>query len=172
DSISILSLATNSSPPVLNCAVVSLARTGMPTHSSSAAVPKTLMASSLARTPTLHGNGRLDMGVRVISLEGEILEDEILQPPALRIDDEARQFSGGAAQLLAGLLEMVGVKMHVAEAVDEIPDAEPRHLRHHMGEQRVGGDVERHAQKGVGGTLVELAAELAIGDVELEQAVA
>ena len=41
-----------------------------------------------------------------------------------------------------------------------------------MGQQRIGRDVEGYAQKRVGRTLIELAAEPAIGDIELEQAVA
>ena len=45
-------------------------------------------------------------------------------------------------------------------------------LRHHHGQQRVGGDVERHAEEDIGAALVELATELAVGDVELEQRVA
>ncbi len=38
-----------------------------------------------------------------------------------------------------------------------------------MGEQRIAGDVERHTQKQVGAALVELTAQPAIGDVELEE---
>jgi hypothetical protein len=52
------------------------------------------------------------------------------------------------------------------------PGFEPGHLRHHHGQQRVGGDVERHAEEDVGRALVELAGQPAVGDVELEQAVA
>ena len=56
--------------------------------------------------------------------------------------------------------------------MDELARREPGHLRHHQGEQRVRGDVERHAQEDVGRALVELAGELALRDIELEQAVA
>ena len=41
-----------------------------------------------------------------------------------------------------------------------------------MRQQRIGRDVERHAQEDVGGALVELAGQPAVGDIELEQAVA
>ena len=41
-----------------------------------------------------------------------------------------------------------------------------------MRQQRVGRDVERHAEEDVGRALVELAGEPAVRDVELEQAVA
>ena len=62
--------------------------------------------------------------------------------------------------------------MRVAEGVDEIAHREPGHLRHHVGEQRVGGDVERHAEEDIAAALVELAAQPAVSHVELEQAVA
>jgi hypothetical protein len=48
------------------------------------------------------------------------------------------------------------------------PGFEARHLHH--GQQRIAGDVERHAEEDVGAALVELAGELAVGDVELEEA--
>ena len=62
--------------------------------------------------------------------------------------------------------------MRVAEGVDELAGLQPRHLRHHHGQQRVGGDVERHAEEDVGGALIELAGQPAPGDIELEQAMA
>jgi hypothetical protein len=45
-------------------------------------------------------------------------------------------------------------------------------LRHHVRQQRVAGDVERHAEEDVGAALVELAGQLAVGHVELEERVA
>lgn len=41
-----------------------------------------------------------------------------------------------------------------------------------MRQDRVGGDVEGHAQPHVGAALVELAGQVLIGHVELHQAVA
>jgi len=62
--------------------------------------------------------------------------------------------------------------MAVAAGPDEIPDFQPSLLRHHVGQQRVGGDVEGHAQEDVGAALIKLAGQLAVGHVELEQGVA
>jgi hypothetical protein len=42
----------------------------------------------------------------------------------------------------------------------------------HHGEQRVAGDVERHAEEQIRAALVELAAQFAAIDEELKQAVA
>ena len=77
-----------------------------------------------------------------------------------------------AGQLQPRLLEVVGVEVRVAEGVHEVAGPVAADLRHHQGQQRVGGDVEGHAEEDVGAALVELAGQLAVGDVELEQAVA
>jgi hypothetical protein len=63
-------------------------------------------------------------------------------------------------------------KYGVAEGVHKFTRRIAADLRQHQREQGIGGDVERHAQEDVGAALVELAGKLAIGDVELEQAMA
>jgi hypothetical protein len=77
-----------------------------------------------------------------------------------------------ARELQAGLLEVVAVEVRVAEGVHEVAGLVAADLGEHQGEQGVGGDVEGHAEEDVGAALVELAGEPAVGDVELEQAVA
>ena len=56
--------------------------------------------------------------------------------------------------------------------MDEVARLEARHLRHHLEEQSVGGDVERNAQEDIRAALVELEAQSAIRHVELEEGVA
>lgn len=90
----------------------------------------------------------------------------------IRIDLHRRQWAGRSGQLLLRLFEMIGIEMGIAESVDEFPRLETCHLRHHHRQQRVGGNVKRHAEEDVRRALVHLAGELAIGHVELEQAVA
>ncbi len=41
-----------------------------------------------------------------------------------------------------------------------------------MGQQRVGGDIERHAEEDVAAPLIQLAGKLTVGNVELEKCVA
>ena len=53
--------------------------------------------------------------------------------------------------------------------MDELAGLQAAHLRHHAGQQGVGGDVERHAEERVGAALVQLARETPPGHVELEQ---
>jgi ribosomal protein S13 len=67
---------------------------------------------------------------------------------------------------------VIDVKVRVAARPDELADAEVALLRDHVREQRIGGDVERHAEEHVGAALVQLARELAARHVELEQCVA
>ena len=67
---------------------------------------------------------------------------------------------------------MVGIEVGIAEGVDETARLEAGHLRHHQGEEGVGGDVERHTEEHVGTALVQLARQLAVADVELEHHVA
>jgi hypothetical protein len=57
---------------------------------------------------------------------------------------------------------MVLVKVRIAKRMHEIAGLQARDLRHHHGQQRIGGDVEGHAQEDVGRALVELAGELAV----------
>ena len=77
-----------------------------------------------------------------------------------------------AGELLARLIEVVEVEVGVAERVHEVADLEARHLGHHVGEQRVGRDVERHAEEDVGRALVQLAGQPSVGHVELEERMA
>jgi hypothetical protein len=67
---------------------------------------------------------------------------------------------------------VVVVDVDVAAGPDEFAGLESGLLRQHAGQQRVGGDVERNAQEHVRGALVQLAGELAVRDVELEERVA
>ena len=77
-----------------------------------------------------------------------------------------------AAQLLGDLLDVVVVDMAVTAGPDELPHVESGLRRHHVGEQRIAGDVERHAEEQVGAALIQLAGQPAVGDVELEERMA
>ena len=56
--------------------------------------------------------------------------------------------------------------------MDEIPYTEPTDLRDHVCEQGIGCDIEWNAQKDIGGTLIELATQPIIRDIELKQTMA
>ena len=97
-----------------------------------------------------------------------VVEDRRRSPQ----DGEARQRERLAGELGGDLLDVVVVEVAVAARPDELAGLEVALLRHHVREQRVGGDVERHAEEDVGAALVELARQPPVRDVELEERVA
>src|SRR5215475_4115559 len=94
---------------------------------------------------TSHRDLGLDARVRIVGLERKVLVAEGEQVGDRRIEAHARQGSGRALELQPRLLEMVQVEVGVAEGVDKLAWLEAGHLRHHQRQQRIGGDVERHA---------------------------
>ena len=67
---------------------------------------------------------------------------------------------------------MVAVQVRVAAGPDKIAHFEVALLGYHMHQQRVAGDIERQAEEHVARALIELAGELAVGDIELEERMA
>ena len=67
---------------------------------------------------------------------------------------------------------MIQVQVAIAARPDELTGLEVTLLRHHVGEQRIGGDVERHAEQRIGAALVQLARQPPVGHIELEQRMA
>ena len=105
-------------------------------------------------------------------LEGEVVECESEEVLDGRIQDHLRQGAAVAGELQFGLLHVVAVQVHVATGPYEIAELQIADLGNHVGEQGVAGNVERNPQKCIATALVELAAQLAVGDIELEQTVA
>ena len=120
----------------------------------------------------LDGDGCFDGGVRVVAFESEILEDKILEACAGGIENHARQGTALAGKLQAGLLEVVGVEVEVAEGVNKCAGLKTADLRDHEREEGVGGDIEGHAEEEIGAALIELATEFAVLNIELKQRMA
>ena len=118
------------------------------------------------------GHGGSDVGMRGVVNEAEVGVVEIEDARPLGVEAHSGQGARGAAELLAGLLDVVEVEVGVASGVDQFTGSEAAHLCHHQGEQGIGGNVEGNAQESVGRALVEETGESAIGDVELEEDVA
>ena len=118
------------------------------------------------------GDGGLDGGPGVVAFEGEVLVLEIVDGFHVGVDAHCRERAGLTGELLTNLIEMVQVDVGVAGSVNELTGPQAADLGDHHRQQRVGGDVERDTEEGVGAALVELAGEFAIGNIELEQAVA
>ena len=92
--------------------------------------------------------------MRPVALEAEMVVAEIGDRAYPRVQVHRRQRSRFARQLLLGLLEVVEVEVGVAEGMDESSGGEVGDLGDHQGQQRIGGDVERHAKEDVGRPLV------------------
>src|SRR5690554_7876793 len=73
-----------------------------------------------------------------------------------------------AGQLLADLVEVVVIDVAVASGPDELARPVAGLGGDHVREQGIARDVERYTEEQVGAALVQLAAEGAVGDVELE----
>src|SRR4051794_17374103 len=102
------------------------------------------------------------MRVRLVILEREIVIGKAEDVANLRIQPHDRKRIRAARELLTRLIEMVQMKMGIAEGMDEFARLQAGDLRHHHCQQRIGGDVERHAQKYIGGALVELTRKLSV----------
>jgi len=117
----------------------------------------------------LDGDGCFDSWVWVVAFESEVVEHKILEVCAGGIEHHAREGAALAGELQAGLLEVVGVEVKVAEGVNKCAGLESTDLRDHEREERVGSDIEGHAEEEVCAALVELATEFAILNIELKQ---
>ena len=108
----------------------------------------------------------------VVFLEGKILEDKVVNVGDCRVEAHHRLLARLAGELFLRLFKMIGVKMEIAKGMHKIPYLKTRHLSKHHGKQGIGGDVERHAEKDIGTSLVELTGKPALSDIKLEQAMA
>ena len=97
------------------------------------------------------------MRVRLVAIWDEIFVAQREQVLRRRIDVHGWQRPRLARELPPRLFQMVEIKVRIAERVDKDSRFESGHLRDGKRQQRIGGDVERHANKYVGRALVELA---------------
>lgn len=133
-----------------------------PTHRAQVGLPRLLLYRDVAL------DGRVRVVVRDHDVFVCVVEDRIW----LTVEADRRQWSHFARQLLVNLLQVVEVDVRVATYPDELADLQVALLCNHVSQQRVASDVEGHAQEHVSTALVQLARQLAVRDVELEQCVA
>src|SRR5690606_2271177 len=107
--------------------------------------------------------------MRLVPHDVEILEP-ILEyrprPPPYR---KPRQPQRLAPELQIRLLEMVQIKVAIPPGPDELARLEIALLRHHVRQQAIRRDIERHAKKDVRASLIKLAGKPAVRDVELKE---
>ena len=112
------------------------------------------------------------MGMAFIASDQEILIGIAVNRAWFSRQNKARQRLRLARQLQPRLIHMVGIKMAITARPDELPHFQSRLLRQHMSEQRIGRNVERHAEKHICTTLIKLQRQLPIADPCLKQTVA
>ena len=94
------------------------------------------------------------MRMRVIVVETEIVVFELEDVVNLRIYPHCWQRPRVAGKLQLYLLKVIIIYVQIAKGVDELAQLQVADLRNHHCQERIGCDVERHAQKSVGAALV------------------
>ncbi len=120
----------------------------------------------------LHRYRRFDGRMRIVALQCEILVAEIVDVFDLRVQVHFGQRPEVTRKLFPDLILMVLIDVQIAKGVHKIARFQSGDLRHHHGQERVGGNVERHPQKKIRAALVKLAAETVAANIELEKGVA
>lgn len=95
----------------------------------------------------LNGNRSFDDRIGIVIEELEVFESEVVDVLDVGIDPHRRKSSRFPAELKIRLLEMVFVKVKIAEGVDEVAGFESADLGDHHGEQRVAGDIEGDSEE-------------------------
>ena len=88
----------------------------------------------------------------------------------VRIDDYAREFSRRSGELQLSLFKVIEIEVSVSRCMDKLSWLKIAHLRHHLKQESVGGDIERHTEEGVCRALIELQRESPVCHIELEEA--
>lgn len=104
--------------------------------------------------------------------QSNIIEFKIKEVFDFFIQQQVWRIEQVSLKLLLRLLDMVVVDVNISKGVHEVPELEACYLRDHAGQQGVGRDVERDAQEQVGASLIKLAGQLPVDDIELEQRMA
>ena len=113
---------------------------------------------------------RADARVSFVIFDNDVLRFELKQVvPGEQLQPWEMIWS--ACQLALRLFEVIQVKMRVAQRMHEFPRLKVGDLGDHVRQQCVAGDIEGHAQKYIGGALIQLAGKSAIRDIELKETV-
>jgi hypothetical protein len=121
------------------------------------------------RFAALDGDRSLDRRVVVVVLQHEVLELVVVDAGVLTFDAQPRQRVRLSGELFLYLLVVVVVDVRVTACPDEVTHFQAALLSDHVRQQSVAGDVKRHAEEHVRASLVQLARQLVVRHVELEQ---
>ena len=96
------------------------------------------------------------MRMGIVADELEVLVLEVEERLDVGVEFHLGQGAWLSGELELRLFNMVQVEMGVTRGVDEVTGFIACHLRHHLQQQGIGGNIERHTEEGVGRALVEL----------------
>lgn len=97
------------------------------------------------------------MGVRIISGKFEIFVFKIKDRIHFANYRELWKFSRIARELCFHLLHVIDIQVYISSRPNKLSELQTADVRHHYGEKRVRANIERHAEKGIAATLIELA---------------
>ena len=89
------------------------------------------------------------MWMWVVTNELEVLVVEVEDALDVRINLHRGQGTRLAGELQLSLFDVVQVKVRIACRMDEITWLKACYLRHHLQQQRIRGNVERHTKEGI-----------------------
>ncbi len=113
------------------------------------------------QTFQLHRDWRFDSGVRFIAHDFKVFVLVVKNRIGFAFDVQFGIRHRCTAQLQCHLLGVVAVNVAIATGPNEIAHIQIALLRHHVREQGIAGNIERHAQENIGTALVQLAAQFA-----------
>ena len=99
----------------------------------------------------------------------EALKGEVIDVGDGRIEFQCWKRKRFPTDLFSGLIKVIHVEMRITKGVNERSRFKSTHLRHHMRQERIGCNVERNAKEDVSTSLIELAIQFTISNMELEK---
>lgn len=106
--------------------------------------------------------------MRIVAFYAEVVVGDVVKLSLLRVDPKFGEGSRRPLKLLAESIDMVQIDMGVAKDVDQVSRRQVANVCNQIGEERVGGDVERDAQAEIAAALEHLAGKLIVArNVEL-----
>ena len=102
----------------------------------------------------LYGDRRLDAGMWIVADDLKIFEFEIIDRIDLPFDHQFRKRLWFAGKDEVDLFEVVVVDVAVSARPDELAWLKSHDMRDHLRQQRVRGDIERNAEKGIATALI------------------
>ena len=107
----------------------------------------------------------------IVADEFEVFVLEVEETLYIGIDFHLRQGTWLTGKLETGLLDVVQIEMRVAGGMNEVAGLIACHLRHHLQQKRVGGDVKRYTEERICRTLIKLQRQTVACHIELEDGV-